>query len=284
MTTVTFSAILRSALLLAVVTAGSPGWATTQVLYDRSAAPSDTGYNPTVPGWLAAGFFGLIETVTATGTEVTPSDFFGKGGYGGYSNHTSTLSFPPLQVGTGPLVNTDFAKLVPESGYSLALGFRVTGENHGSVTDRAGFSITLIGDDLKGIEIAFQGGRIFAQNTGPGFFTKGEESTDVQALALLSDYHRWQVTVAGCSYELSQGGTSILRGPLRDYSAYTGLGQDAYRTRNFLFFGDNTSSASANFAIDYAAITTAPVPEPQAYAMLLGGLALLGVLCRRRRA
>ena len=37
----------------------------------------------------------------------------------------------------------------------------------------------------------------------------------------------------------------VLSGALRDYSGYSGLGEDAYRTTNFLFVGDNTTSAGA---------------------------------------
>ena len=275
---------LRQWLALALVAMASPLWAATQVLYDRSVAPLDSAYVPTVPVWLSAGFFGLGQTVTAAGTEVTPSALFGESASGGYSNHTSTITFPPLQVNTGPMVNAAFPSLRQNSGYSLSLGFRVTNETHSGNTNRAGFSVTLIGDDLQGIEIAFQDKRIFAQNAGPNFFTQGENSTDLQALALLTDYHRWQIAVSDGSYTLSQGGTGVLSGMLRDYSAYTGLGQDAYRTRNFLFFGDNTSSAQANFAIDYAAITTTPVPEPHTHALMLAGLAAIAALVRRRRS
>ena len=69
---------------------------------------------------------------------------------------------------------------------------------------------------------------------------------------------------------------------MRDYSAYSGAGQAAYRTPNFLFFGDNTSSAQAVFGISYAAITTA-VPEPRVWALMLAGLGLLGFVARRRQ-
>ncbi|MBY0558165.1 MAG: CCXG family PEP-CTERM protein, partial [Burkholderiaceae bacterium] len=34
----------------------------------------------------------------------------------------------------------------------------------------------------------------------------------------------------------------------------------------------------------FTADTLAPVPEPETYAMLLGGLAMLGAVARRRRA
>ena len=77
----------------------------------------------------------------------------------------------------------------------------------------------------------------------------------------------------------SASGATILSGALRDYR---GSGKNAYLTENFLFVGDNTSSASADFRFSYAAITT-PIPEPHSYAMLIAGLALLGTLVQRRR-
>lgn len=40
---------------------------------------------------------------------------------------------------------------------------------------------------------------------------------------------------------------------------------------------------SADALVSYTSRTLAPVPEPQTYAMLLGGLGLLGVVARRRR-
>ena len=269
--------------LSALALAGSmvlPVNAATQVLYDASKAPN-AQYNPTTPGWLASGLLFTSQTVTPTGTELAPTA--GNSSYGGYSNHTSEIVFSPsFQVNTGPLVNSAFPDLNRNTGYSLTLGFHVDAESHSGNSNRAGFSITLIGDDLKGVEIGFQNDRIFAQETGPSFFTAAENTVDPLALGLLSSYRLWQLGVSGNTYTLSQGGTPILTGALRDYSAYTGLGQDAYRTSNFLFFGDNSSSAKANFGVSYAAITTA-VPEPEVYALLLAGLGLLGGTALRRK-
>lgn len=62
--------------------------------------------------------------------------------------------------------------------------------------------------------------------------------------------------------------SSILKGSLRDYTAFTGA-IDPYETPNFIFFGDNTTSAKANINFRSASIT---VPEPNA---ILGLLALM---------
>lgn len=278
MTSITATTVLRRLAIVAAMGVSPLSWANTQVLYDRAAAPQDNTYDPTKPGWLAAGFLGLTPAVTDSGTDVTPSVFVGESGYGGYSNHKFRFTFSPLDVRTEALVNPSFPGLDRDTGYSLSLGFKVTDETHTGNSNRAGFSITLIGDDLQGIELGFQGNSIFAQNPS---FTAGETNTSSDIATRLASYQRWQLGVTGGSYVLSQGGTTFLSGALRNYSAYSGLGQDAYRTPNFLFFGDNTSSAKANFSIDYAAITTAPVPEPRTYALLLAGLVLLGAASRR---
>jgi hypothetical protein len=46
------------------------------------------------------------------------------------------------------------------------------------------------------------------------------------------------------NYVLRANGTTILTGPIRDYTAFAGF-PDVYETPNFLFLGDDTSSASA---------------------------------------
>ncbi len=276
------STILCRLLLTATLACSAwPAVAVTQVLYDADNPPL-ANFTPTTPGWLANGLFGLTEIVSPQGTELVPGPF-GNSAVGGYSNHFSTLELSPLQVKTGALVNATFPVLERTTGYALDLGFRVLAEDHSINGNRAGFSITLIGSDLMGIEIGFQSNRIFAQETGAGtFFTAAENTVDVSALGLLSDYHRWTLGVGGNNYTLSQGGINVLTGALRNYSGYTGLGEDAYRTPNFLFFGDNTTSAGSTYGINYAAITT-PVPEPSSLALLAGGLIVVVAAVRRRR-
>ena len=56
-------------------------------------------------------------------------------------------------------------------------------------------------------------------------------------------------------YELSSDGVSILRGRLRDYTAFEGP-VNPYRTPNFIFLGDDTGSARAVIRLMYVALTT----------------------------
>lgn len=51
---------------------------------------------------------------------------------------------------------------------------------------------------------------------------------------------------------------------------------------SFRFFFENTSGADVG--LDKVLMVTSAVPEPETYAMMLGGLALMGAVARRRKA
>jgi hypothetical protein len=87
------------------------------------------------------------------------------------------------------------------------------------------------------------------------------------------------LTIFGSGYELFAGGSSILSGSLRDYTAFGGL-IDPYETANFVFFGDDTTSAQAEINLRRVALTT-PVPEPTTWTLVTLGLA---VITLRRRS
>ena len=80
------------------------------------------------------------------------------------------------------------------------------------------------------------------------------------------------------------GGNTLLSGLLRDYTgAGGGSSTGVYRTPNFIFLGDNTTSTGANVDIQSIALTTTDataVPEPSS--MLGIGLAI-GFAARLRR-
>ncbi len=260
--------------------------ASTQVLYDPGA-PGAPSFDPAAPafGWLSGASFGAVTTsFSAQGALVSQT---GIANTVGYSNHSALLVLFP----GAPLVNAAFPQLDRNLGYRLTFGLDIDAEDHSGNPSRAGFSVTLIGHDKKGIEIGFQsgligifqGGSVFAQNDSSsvtGIFSAGESASTAQGFSP----NRWNLDVQANGYTLAlaSGGPPILSGTLRDYSNYVGTGQNAYRTADFLFLGDNTGSAGADFRLSYVAITT-PVPEPSAYGMLLSGLALLGGVAWRRR-
>ena len=65
--------------------------------------------------------------------------------------------------------------------------------------------------------------------------------------------------ISGDEYTLSTGGSEILTGVLRDYTAFDKL-IDPYETPNLLFIGDNTSRAQAKVNIAYVALQTISPP------------------------
>ena len=64
----------------------------------------------------------------------------------------------------------------------------------------------------------------------------------------------YQLTIIDDAYTLIANTQSILTGPLRDYSDFDGF-PDPYQTPNFLFLGDDTTSAQARVRLGYLAIT-----------------------------
>ena len=63
----------------------------------------------------------------------------------------------------------------------------------------------------------------------------------------------------GDTYTLTANAEPLLTGPLRDYSAFAGF-PDPYETPNFLFLGDNTTSAQARVRLRFVSVTgTEPV-------------------------
>jgi len=164
----------------------------------------------------------------------------------GYSSHLPLL---PIKL------NSSFPVLDRSKGFALRVALKVNSETHGGQTSRAGFSITLIGSDLRGIELGFWTNAVFAQNGGAAgtLFSRGE-----QALMNTTTSRVYEVLVVGDTYLLcaddpgvvTSRRTVILSGAIRDYSAFqpslAGVPYSPYITPDFLFLGDNTASASAD--------------------------------------
>lgn len=152
-------------------------------------------------------------------------------------------------------IQAGYSRTVPgllnrTNGFTLLFTSQMISESHVS-TNRAGFSVILLADDKRGIELAFWTNNIFAQSDSP-LFTHAEETNYVTTA--LVDY---ALTLHATNYVLSANGTPILSGPVRDYTAFVGP-INPYSTPDFLFFGDDTTSAGAAVILKKVVLITAP--------------------------
>jgi hypothetical protein len=112
--------------------------------------------------------------------------------------------------------------------------------------------VIVLGEDAKGIELAFWQNEIWAQHddaTG-GLFTHGEGIAFATTTGLIT----YQLSIQNDTYTLTADGQPILTGPVRDYSPFDGF-PDPYETPNFLFLGDDTTSAETRIRLSLVSIT-----------------------------
>ncbi len=136
------------------------------------------------------------------------------------------------------------------NGFTLLFTSQLIAEAHAN-TNRAEFSIIILTDDRRGLELAFWTNNIFAQSDSP-IFTHAEE-TNFPTMAFV-DY---ALTFHATNYVLSANGTNILSGPVRDYTAFSGF-PNPYSSTNLLFFGDDTTSAGGTIVLKKIMLITAP--------------------------
>ena len=141
------------------------------------------------------------------------------------------------------------------AGFQVNLTLQVENESH-SGSNRAGFSIIVLSQDARGIELAFWEDQIWAQadDVTGGLFSHGE-GTGFDTTSSLVEY---LLTITGDTYTLTANHEPILSGPVRDYSAFDGF-PDPYETPSFLFLGDDTTSAQARIRLGFLSVTG---PEP----------------------
>jgi len=139
-------------------------------------------------------------------------------------------------------------------GFTLLFTVRVVAEAHGSA-DRAGFSLIVLDEERRGIELAFWTNAVFAQGDAP-LFTQAE----LAAWDTASSFVDYALTLGDGGYVLRANGQAILAGPARDYTPFSGA-LDPYETPNFVFLGDDTTSARAVVLIRRVVLIPAPVLE-----------------------
>ncbi len=219
-----FHAIQQLAALVASLLLSPP--ADAQALSD--ATP---GALPAAQGWDYAALPGTASQ-TLTGGAVTLDTTITATEHAGYGRSAPT-----------PLNRTN--------GFSLLFTAQLHTEAHTS-TNRAGFSIIVLGEDKRGIELGFWTNRIFAQADSP-LFTHAEDAAFDAANAFV-DY---TLTLLTTNYVLRANGTPFLSGPVRDYTAFVGP-LDPYETPNFIFLGDDTGSALASVSLKRVVLIPAP--------------------------
>ena len=159
-------------------------------------------------------------------------------------------------------------------GFTVTFDLKLISESHENA-NRAGLSVIALGSDKKGIELGFWTNEIWAQSDSP-IFTHAEGAAFNTTAALI----RYDLIISGNSYTLVQGASTVLTGAVRDYSA---IGFFPYTQQNFLFVGDDTTSAAGSYDFAYLAVTA--VPEPGTLGLLLGGFGVFaGAAWRQRRA
>ena len=147
-----------------------------------------------------------------------------------------------------------------DAGFVITFTTQVLTETHNN-QHRAGLSLIVIADDVRGIELGFWQDSVWAQGDGihppenpTPLFNQAEHAalTTTQpityALRVLTD-----------TYTLLANDIPVLTGPMRDYRAFEGLG-NPYQTPNLLFIGDDTTSARAQVRLGSIAAQTCRRP------------------------
>ncbi|MBL8233904.1 MAG: PEP-CTERM sorting domain-containing protein [Bryobacterales bacterium] len=202
---------------------------------------------------------------------------------------------------TNDAIQGGYTRLVTQNavaGYTIRFDLQVIAEDHSNVNaqnntgvdniaDRAGVSLILLNSGGTGIELGFWTDEIWAQNDGPvkadpvtaptgTRFTHGEGAAfNTTALT------RYDLSVVGSTYALYAGGNfsaPVLSGSLRNYSP-EGL---PYTLPNFLYLGDNTTSARGSLRLNLMEISDTAVPEPGTMGLMLAGIAVFAALRLKR--
>jgi hypothetical protein len=160
---------------------------------------------------------------------------------------------------TNDAATPGFPILDRAAGFQVNFRLQVIEEAHTN-PHRAGFSVIILADDAKGVELGFWQDEVWGQgdeSTG-GLFRHGEGTAF--PTTEMTDY---QVAIVGDTYILTANANPILTGPVRDYSTFDGF-PDPYETSNFLFLGDGTTSAQAQVRLRLVFVTGTVLVTPTA--------------------
>jgi hypothetical protein len=128
-------------------------------------------------------------------------------------------------------------------GFTLWVKAQLLSEEHFTdedpLKDRAGYNVIVLSEDLLGIEIAFWENEIWAQEFVPGDGSQRFIKAEGTAADPTSGQRQYAIWVRGDEYRFFLDGNAGFQGSLRDYST-EGF---PYNEANFIFFGDNSTSA-----------------------------------------
>ncbi|MBD0327909.1 MAG: VCBS repeat-containing protein, partial [Pyrinomonadaceae bacterium] len=253
----------------------APSVGNTLVLYDGNTGkkPEESGAAINAP-WFAYQTIPQLGTATTSATSATTNLITNNTAYAGYTNYgTSGTSL------TSNPLNSLFPTLDRNSGFVVSFGLQVNSQtlaatankNNDGKTDRAGFSVIVLDQDKKGIELGFLTDQIFAQDDGTTqkdpslepdtsgnsfktLFTQAERVNFNTTTTVVN----YDLAILGDNYTLLADGVAKLTGKVRDYTAATIPSPipDVYEKPNFLFFGDDTPSAGTNSNLAFVKVTT----------------------------
>ncbi len=200
-------------------------------LYDAALAAL-----PNAQGWLAYGS-SLLATPRRSSAGTTLSSLPSLAGLAGFSNVAALVP---------SLVNSSFPSLDASAGFALNFRLNLLEEVH-QLSTRAGFSAILLGEGPNplGIELGFHRDAIFSLLGGSAPLQSVGEWAGGLDLSRPIDF---SLRILGQSYYLLADNRLLLSGSLQDYSDASVnplLPFNPYTVSNFLFLGDNTTSAGS---------------------------------------
>jgi hypothetical protein len=225
--------LLRCALGLGLLGSVLSASAAPVILFDGALGtrPDQQGW-----AWLTNPFFAAQATRAAAGDATTLDSTPLIGEMAGWF-----ANFPPLPR------HPNLPTLDRAAGYRVQWDLLMLSESHVS-NDRAGFSVIVLGDDLRGVEIGFWPDEVWIQADAP-LFTHGEGV----AFDTTRARTRYALAVKDDRYELFADGTPLVAGALRDYSSFGA----PYDIPDFVFLGDDTGSGATRAQLARVEICTA---------------------------
>ncbi len=163
-----------------------------------------------------------------------------------------------------------------DQGYTLRFDAQLISESHAS-DHRAGFSVIVVSTDpTRALELGFWTDQVWAHDDAAPVFDSSHDET--QAFNTTAAVTRYELTVNAGSYSLTANGAHLLSGAMRNYTAWEPPASfpptpDVYEIPNFIFLGDDTTSAQASVLLSLVEFT--PIPEPASAGLWAMGLIAL---------